>query len=404
MFSWSRSRPVCCAKRERKTLALEALEDRRLLTVAPTVMGVYVGSSEWSAAFYDHLNTTDGPDLGFMIPTGSTAQEKSLPWFNIDKISLEFSEDVHVHMNDLSLSGVDSTAFTFERFFYDAVERVATWTLAAPLPQNIYQIDLNSGRLDPVHDLDGSVLDGEWTNNADIYPSGNGAARGDFEFIFRVMPGDVNQSAEVEPSDYNFTNGRNGASTATANYSAFADVDGSGLIEAQDADDVWSKLSSTYPSQSPVGVNNDAPSAVSTRSLDVDDAMGDVSIFLYGDFQDAETPDQQLTYQIIGNTNPALFQTASINASTGVLTLNAAENQSGRSTITVKATDNVGLWTTASYIVDDPFPSAVDCNFSKNSANSETWNCLILATFAIFSGSLPWCVSGWCGSETPISG
>ena len=32
-----------------------------------------------------------------------------------------------------------------------------------------------------------------------------------------------------------------------------------------------------------------------------------------------------------------------------------------------------------------------------NSANSETWNWLILAILAILSGSFPWCVSGWCG-------
>jgi hypothetical protein len=166
------------------------------------------------------------------------------------------------------------------------------------------------------------------------------------------MPGDVNQSAEVEPTDYNFTNDRIGQSTTTTAYSKFADVDGSGVIETEDADDIWSKMWSTYPSQAPIGAGNDAPSAVSTRSLDVDDAMGDVAVSLYGDFQDGETADQQLTYQIIGNTNPSLFQTASINSSSGLLTLNAAANQSGRSTITVKATDTAGIWTTASYVVD----------------------------------------------------
>jgi hypothetical protein len=341
-----------CFKRGRKILGLESLEERRLLTIAPTVTGVYVGSSEWSAAFYDYLNTTDGPDLGFMIPTGSAAQENSLPWLNVNKISIEFSEDVHVQMNDLSLSAVNSTSFAFQHFFYDAFEKVATWTLAAPLPTDIYLMDLNSGRLDPVRDLDGYVLDGEWTNNSDTYPSGNGSARGDFEFTFRVMPGDVNQSAEVELTDHSFTNGRIGESTTTANYSAFADVDGSGVIESQDADEVWSALGATYSSGSPIGVSNDAPSAVSARSIDVDSAMGDVSIWLYHDFQDAETADQQLTYQIIENTNPLLFQTASINPSTGVLTLNAADNQSGRGTVTVKATDQVGLWTTVTYVVD----------------------------------------------------
>jgi hypothetical protein len=332
--------------------SIEALEQRRLLTGAPTVIGVYVGSSEWSSAFYDYLNTTSEPDLGFKIPTGTMAQVKSLPWFNIDKITIEFSEDVHVQANDLSLSGVNSTALTFEHFFYDALEHVATWTLASPLPKNSYQIDLNGNGLNPVQDLDGNILDGEWANNSDTFPSGNGTAGGDFAFNFKVMPGDVNQSAVVETSDYNYVNGRVGQSTTSANYSAFADVDGSGVIEAQDAQDVWSKLWSTYPSQSPVGLNNDAPSATGREAFDVDDWMGNVSISLYDDFQDAETPDSQLTYQIVGNSNSAIFETASINSTTGILTLNSAAGQSGRSTVTVKATDAAGLWTTTSYVID----------------------------------------------------
>ena len=51
-----------------------------------------------------------------------------------------------------------------------------------------------------------------------------------------------------------------------------------------------------------------------------------------------------------------------------------------------------------------PLPSGVAFSFSRKYANSDTWNALIFATFASFSGSLPWCVSGWCGSGTPISG
>ncbi len=36
-----------------------------------------------------------------------------------------------------------------------------------------------------------------------------------------------------------------------------------------------------------------------------------------------------------------------------------------------------------------PSPSGVAFSFSRKSANSETWNALIFAIFAIFSGSLP---------------
>ena len=43
-------------------------------------------------------------------------------------------------------------------------------------------------------------------------------------------------------------------------------------------------------------------------------------------------------------------------------------------------------------------------SFARNSAKSDTWKLLIFAILAILSGSLPWWVSGWWGSDTPISG
>ena len=49
-------------------------------------------------------------------------------------------------------------------------------------------------------------------------------------------------------------------------------------------------------------------------------------------------------------------------------------------------------------------PSGVALSFWMKSANSDTWKRLMSATLAIFSGSLPWCVSGWWASATPISG
>jgi hypothetical protein len=35
-------------------------------------------------------------------------------------------------------------------------------------------------------------LDGDWTNGTSNYPSGNGTAGGDFNFVFNVLPGDGN--------------------------------------------------------------------------------------------------------------------------------------------------------------------------------------------------------------------
>ncbi|HEX6963714.1 MAG TPA: dockerin type I domain-containing protein [Lacipirellula sp.] len=347
---WNRGLRRCAG---RQGLNFEGLEQRLLLSGAPpAVTGVYVGSTEWSSAFYDYLAPQATTELGFQIPAGSTSQVKSLPWVNIDKIVIQFSEDVNIKVGDLSLSGISATAFPFEHFFYDAFTRVATWTLASPLTKNSYQIDLNGDGLDPVSDLQESVLDGEWTNNSDTFPSGNGVAGGDFQFNFKVMPGDVNQNAAVETMDVSAVNSRVGATTLSANYSPLADIDGDGVITSGDVQDVQSRLWSTYPSQGPVGLYNDAPSTTGGRAIAITDLLGNVGINLYDDFSDAETPDNQLTYEIVSNSDPSLFDDASIDPATGILNLNSAAGQSGRSTITVKATDSSGLWTTATYVVD----------------------------------------------------
>ena len=339
--------------RQSRPNRFEQLEKREMLSGAPpTVIGVYAGSTEWTPAFYDYLNSTSDPDFGYRIPTGTSAQVKSLPWFNVDKLSIRFSEDVNVDIGDFSLSGVNATSFAFEHFFYDALSHVATWTLASPLPKNSYQIDLNGNGLDPVHDLEGNILDGEWANNSDTFPSGNGVAGGDFAFNFKVMPGDVNQNAAVENMDVSAVNGRIGSITSSSNYSAFADVDGSGSIDSQDAQDVQSRIWSTYPSQGTVGLNNDAPSSTGGEAIEITDAMGNITVSLHQDFQDVESADSQLIYQLIDNTNPQLFDAAAIDSTTGSLILNSAMGESGRSSITVRATDVAGLWTTATYVVD----------------------------------------------------
>jgi hypothetical protein len=351
--NWTSLRSVCAPRSRQPQRQFETLESRTLLSgTPPTVTDVHVASTQWSSAFYSYLQTHSQGDLGYRIPTGSTAQSKSLPWFNIDQLVLTFSEDVNVDSSDLSLSGVNATSFPVSHFFYDAIMHTATWTFAAPLTKNAYQVDLDGNGLDPVQDLDGNVLDGEWANNTATYASGNGIAGGDFAFSFKVLPGDANQNNGVEYYDYYASTTRQGLTTTSANYNAFADVDGSGAHESQDAQKIMSQLWATYPSGSPAGTNNDAPTTTGGTSIDIDNAALDVAISLYDTFQDAETPDSQLVYSIVSNSNASLFDTASINPTTKNLVLNAATGASGRSEIVVKATDAAGLSTTATFVVD----------------------------------------------------
>lgn len=340
----------------------------------PTVIDLHVASSEWTSSFDDYLQSHSLGDLGYRIPTGTSAQSKSLPWFNIDVIVISFSEDVNVQAADLSLSGISAASIAFSDFSYDALAHVATWTLASPLPKNVYQLDLDGNGVDPVTDVDGNILDGEWTNNSDTFASGNGTAGGDFAFMFKVLPGDIIQNNGVEYYDYYAAASRQGLTTASSNYLALADIDGSGVIEAQDAQDVYSKLWSTYSSGSPVGTTNDSPSTDGGESVYIDNASTDYALSLWSAFQDAETGDNQLTYQILSNSNPSLFDSVSINSSSGNLVMNAASGQSGRSAITVRATDSVGLTSIATFFADVFYvnqPPVLD--YIATSQGSDTW-------------------------------
>ena len=246
---------------------VEQLDDRFMLSAAPTVTGVHVAGTQWSSAFVGYLQSHSLGDHGFRIPVGSSVQAKTLPWSNINQVIVSFSEDVLIHAADLSITGVNVPHLAFADFFYDAFTHVATWTLAQPLPTNVYRLDLDGDGSDRVIDLEGNALDGEWTNNSSVYASGNGVAGGDFEFTFKVLPGDVNQSNYVEYFDYYAANSRQGLSTTSSNYLAFADVNGSGTINSTDTQSILNALWATYPSGSPAGASGDAPSApLSSRS------------------------------------------------------------------------------------------------------------------------------------------
>jgi hypothetical protein len=193
------------SRRPARHLQLEMLESRTFLSGAPlTVTGVELASTEWSSAFTSFLHSHSLGAHGYRIPTGF-AQSKVLAWGNLDQVVVIFSEDVNVKASDLSLTGVNQPKIAVADFYYDAFSHVATWTLAAPLPKNSYHLDLNGDGLDPVTDVSGNVLDGEWADNADVFPSGNGASGGDFGFTFKVLPADVNQSALVDEKDYKRT-------------------------------------------------------------------------------------------------------------------------------------------------------------------------------------------------------
>ena len=190
---------------------------------------------------------------------GSSAQLDTLPWFNVDTIAVEFSTDVDVEKTDLSLWGVTVEQYGFAAdpagFSYDDVNYVATWTLDPD--QKIEQpdkllIDLD-GDAGGVTDTGANLLDGDWTDGSDEYPSGDGTAGGDFRFRFNMLPGDAyDRNGEVRPPDWVEIRARLGDEPGDPDYTIFYDVyDGDGEIRPPDWVEARARLGDELPGDEP---------------------------------------------------------------------------------------------------------------------------------------------------------
>ena len=175
---------------------------------------------------------------------------------NLNKIIIQFSENVNVVQGDLALVGVNVSNYGFSAFSYDAGTHRATWTLTANLGRDKLLLDLNGSTAGAVTDVSGNRLDGDWTNptwnppsapvGGDAWPSGNGTAGGDFQFRINVLPGDTNQSGTVDVSDLAVL-----AAHYRQSYSGWgnADFNSDGVVNVQDL----AVLAANYRQALPVG-------------------------------------------------------------------------------------------------------------------------------------------------------
>lgn len=356
-----------------RNLRFEPLERKEMLSATlPKVTKVEVASTAWSSSFVSKLTATNTVAHGYAIPLGSSAQAETLIWDNINQITITFNKDVMVDGADLSLSGVNTAAYHFGAFHYDPIQHAATWTLTAPINKDRLRIDLDASGADAVRDLEGNVLDGEWTNNSSTI-SGNGTAGGDFEFNFNVLPTDVNNTGGITSYDYVYIRQLEGKITTDTGYLAKRDVDGNGVINSTDWQKALDRMSQTLPGGSAAGTYNDAPTTSGFDSIQIDDYLDDVAISLLARFADFESGSSGLSYSILSVSNAELFDSATINATTKSLVLNAAESASGRSNIVVRATDAGGLTVDMTISVDVNYenqaPEIVDYSISYVSGN-----------------------------------
>ena len=372
-------------------MRFEPLESRDMLTA---ISAVGVDSTAWDSSFRDEIDNGNSAGItGYEIPTGSD-QAKTVPWNNVDKIQIKFDTDVDVQAADLSVSGVNETAYEFDDFSYDATDKVATWTLAEAIAKDKIFLDLDADGIDPVKAVSGgAVLDGEWTDNSDTFPSGNGTAGGDFEFRINVLPGDYNGSATVTTFDRLVVASKVGKAVGDAGYDIRADINGDGdITTADDKDFITNHLSDALPSGDPEGVGNDAPTTTGLADVHVNAGAISSWLVLYDgtttQFDDAEDDSDGLTYSVVGNTNESLIDTTSftISESSGLMYIYYESGETGWADITVRATDTDGLF--------------VDTTF-KVHVNERP----VIATFSVIEQpNGDWTISGTVTDDEDVAG
>ncbi|MCC7409748.1 MAG: LEPR-XLL domain-containing protein, partial [Phycisphaeraceae bacterium] len=228
----------------------EALEPRQLMsaeasgisattldvTPGPRVTGLWISGSHWASSF---LSAVSGGAPGYALPVGSPEQLRAIPWLGVDRITVRFDQAVVVDAQDLSLRGVNQPDVDVADFSYDAATFTATWTLTSSLGADLLVAELSGQGDDPIAGLDGHWLDGEWVNPIDgqtgsIFPSGDGAQGGNFQFLLSILPGDVNRNGAVASDDL-LAIPSGVAAVGSPRYLTAADVNADGQVRPDDA-------------------------------------------------------------------------------------------------------------------------------------------------------------------------
>lgn len=172
-----------------------------------------------------------------------------LPWTNVNGVVIRFDQPVLADTTDLRVRGTRGGMSAVNVVALTGMPNTYLFTLPRPLGGD-GTAPFNGDRF--VLDLNGDAPNGVRATAAggSLYLDGNNDGRpgGDFLLPFDVVQGDVNRSGRVNVTDYAATRRRMGSTVdASRRYSVFHDLDGSGAINAQDAQFVRSRHGRTLP-------------------------------------------------------------------------------------------------------------------------------------------------------------
>jgi hypothetical protein len=228
---------------------------------AANITEMYVTSSAWSAAFKQYLETKGLGDhnYGYKLLSGGAPvagpadnTDQILPWINMDQIVVRF--------NNVPTSGiptVGSTVFTSQQ------GQAYTATAVAPVAGDptAYLITLNKplGGGNPT--LGTAPTPQENGDRITMKVTGAGAAGTDFSLRMNVLQGDLDHTgeagthstlaADTSALKKKFFSSTTNVGSGDAAYSVFADVDGSGVILADDFSAVKKRFFEQMPPPPP---------------------------------------------------------------------------------------------------------------------------------------------------------
>jgi hypothetical protein len=153
---------------------------------------------------------------------------RTLPWLNVSRFDVYFSDDVSVQSNDLRMTGPGSPQPS--GFSYSPAERRATWVFGGGFNRARYTFILDGDSGLAIADRQGNKLAGGTT------------AGSDYVHQLGFLPGDVTGDGVVTQADV-------AAATAAIGgpYSMFADVNGDGVVNNQDVQAVQGRVGTALP-------------------------------------------------------------------------------------------------------------------------------------------------------------
>lgn len=176
--------------------------------------------------------------------------DQPLPWVNMDRIDVVFSEDVEVELSSLTLAGVNGTEYSPIGFSYSQETFTASWWFDPPFAADRLLLNLAGEATDP------SPVRERVGTNAQLLGGGS-----DFELRFVALPGDSTGDGVTDIGDLVNIATRVPSSVGpppSGSYSPEFDVNGDGRIDIGDLVNTATRVPSSLPGGEPGTLNLDA--------------------------------------------------------------------------------------------------------------------------------------------------